>query len=193
MFASAPWDQSLFAAINGARWVLLDWVMPLASSPVVLLGLAVAAVVWTLRQSGLRQAGIVALALAAVVGVSDLTCGVVKKIARRPRPLAVEHGVWAHGDAGWQHWEDPPGGGKSSFPSAHAANAMAATVVLLTVGGWRRRVLWLPGIVGYSRIYLGKHYPTDVLAGFAVGLAVGLVISVLVQSFRSRGAASPGG
>lgn len=193
MFVSASWDQSLFWTINGARFVLLDWLMPLVSSHVVLLGLAVAAVVWTLRRSGLRQAGVVALTLAVAVGVSDVTAGVLKKIAHRPRPLAVEHGVWAHGDEGWQRWENPPGAGKSSFPSAHAANAAAAAVVLLAVAGWRRRVLWLPGVVGYSRIYLGKHYPTDVLAGFAVGLAVGLVISVLVQSFRSRGAASPGG
>lgn len=193
MFASAPWDQSLFLAINGARCALLDWFMPLFSSSVVLFGLAVAAVMLTFRRVGLRRTVVLALAMAAAVGVSDLTAGVVKKIAHRPRPLAVEHGVWAYGDEGWRRWENPPGAGRTSFPSAHAANAMAAAVVLFAVGGWQRRVLWLPVIVGYSRIYLGKHYPADVLAGFAVGFAVGLVVWGWAQCLTARGVASPGG
>ncbi|MFN4034033.1 MAG: phosphatase PAP2 family protein [Fimbriimonadales bacterium] len=58
-----------------------------------------------------------------------------------------------------------------SFPSAHAANMSAVAGVATAL--WGRRALlylgWLPLIVGLSRVYVGVHYPSDVLAGWAIG------------------------
>lgn len=63
-----------------------------------------------------------------------------------------------------------------SFPSGHAATSFAVATVLALV--YRQR--WLQGLVmlvaaliAYSRIYLGHHYPSDVLAGMILGMAVG--------------------
>ncbi|WP_407541078.1 phosphatase PAP2 family protein [Deinococcus radiomollis] len=77
--------------------------------------------------------------------------------------------------------------GDSSFPSGHSsmAAALAVTVVaLLWRTPWRWPVLVLgviyTVIMGLSRVYLGVHYPTDVLAGWALGVAWAVGVAVLL-------------
>ncbi len=69
-------------------------------------------------------------------------------------------------------------GGMWGFMSSHAANTMALTVFLgLTLPHRFRLFIWLlllwTLITGYSRVYLGAHYPGDVLAGYALGALLG--------------------
>lgn len=97
---------------------------------------------------------------------------------------------------------DPPGG--LSFPSGHS---MIAAALYLTLGVLIARALptrrlrvfavatgaFLTMIIGISRIYLGVHYPTDVLAGWTAGAAWALVCGLLVQLLGRRGvSAVPG-
>ncbi len=67
----------------------------------------------------------------------------------------------------------------SSFPAGHAATAFAGAVLLSSL---RPRLapwfLLLATVIGFSRIYVGVHYPTDVLAGAALGAAVGGVAAL---------------
>jgi len=63
----------------------------------------------------------------------------------------------------------------SSFPSGHTAAAFAAAAALFFAG---EKKLWKPALVlailiAFSRMYLYVHYPTDILAGIAVGIAAG--------------------
>ena len=84
----------------------------------------------------------------------------VKRIVRRPRPDLV--GLPARG-------RTPS---KLSFPSAHAASTFAAATAyapLLPGVPWRS----LGAVMALSRVVLGVHYPTDVLAGAALGIVVG--------------------
>lgn len=80
-------------------------------------------------------------------------------------------------------WTSPAPESSYSFPSGHAtfSAAVAAAVLLLA---WRTRWRWVCAVagalfalvVGYSRVYLGVHYPSDIVAGWA--LSVGWVVGV---------------
>jgi len=76
-----------------------------------------------------------------------------------------------------------------SFPSGHTALAFAtATTLALDYKKWYVVVpafLWA-GSVGYSRMYLGKHYPGDVLAGAAIGVASGYFSHWLTKKMFSN-------
>ena len=95
-----------------------------------------------------------------------LVDGVIKPLVARPRPSIV---------ATDPPRDLPPLPRTYSFPSGHAASTFGAAVAVSRM--WpRTRVLWwvLALLIGYSRIYLGHHYPLDVAGGAAMGIAIAL-------------------
>ncbi len=122
--------------------------------------------------------------LIVLVIVVSVLAALIKLVVGRERPYEVMSGVNAVSFGGFSRESD------SSFPSAHAARAFAMAVIL-SYGVPRLRALALIGtavMIGISRIYLGVHWPSDVLAGALVGAAAALTIIKIgkVQGLYSR-------
>lgn len=183
-FHTPSWELALFRWINdGWRCPVLDMAMPLISSPAFLWALALfGAAVLAVRRGPVLSA---VLCLGLSVGLSDLATSAIKDSAQRVRPYHQLELTWYVDSDAWV--QRPPGyasakHGGSSYPSAHAANAAAAAAVLFLL--FRARIVWLiPLCVGVSRVYLGKHYPLDVVSGWCTGLAVAAVVLPLCAIF----------
>ena len=95
--------------------------------------------------------------------VSSAVTGLLKKMVNKPRPYETYDDIYP----------DVRESG-NSFPSGHTSLAFSmATSLLLTTEKWYYAApayVWAIG-VGYSRIYLGQHYPSDVIAGAVTGAA----------------------
>jgi len=114
-----------------------------------------------------------AAVLLALAAGAFLTNVLLKPLVARPRPYADTAGAlyrwWREAGASFER--------DLSFPSGHATAAMAAMSALFFLERRAKRARWLylfPALVmGFSRLYLVVHYPTDVLAGLLTGLLAG--------------------
>lgn len=102
------------------------------------------------------------VASAGVVAAHGVSIG-VKRVVRRPRPLDERVAV---------HVDTPS---RLSFPSSHATSTTAAAVLFSGLTGRNLVAALVPPML-VSRLVLGVHYPTDVLAGAALGGAVAAVL-----------------
>ncbi len=170
-------------------WInpVADKIMALVSDfdlfkfPLILLALLL--LIWGRFQERLF---IILFLLCLLIGDTGIVNG-LKHMINRPRPLQAIAAVRVVSlDQVRLATIDPQPGGHS-FPSGHTCNNVALALVAFTLyGGWTN-LFWLWAILmGYSRIYVGAHYPTDVLASWFIALAYTWLILRATESLWRR-------
>ena len=146
--------------------------------------LAAALVGWWRADRGLRTRGLVGAGTVAGAGLLDQ---ILKHLLCRARPSTAEAGAF------FVHFPCVPAGyAYASFPSGHATMAFAVAVLLaLWYPRWAGAFLGLAVLVGLSRVVLGSHFPSDVVAGALLGGGVALVVHGCVPAARRAEAAVP--
>lgn len=167
-------DTSVFLAINGPHSPFFDNFMTMFTGRFIWIPMY-AMVLWIFFKSCRWQAAIVyLLALIAAICLTDQTCAsLIRPLVERLRPSNLDNPI-----SEVTYIVDNYRGGNYGFPSCHAANSFALAVFLATFVKRRSFTIFIIGwalLNSYTRLYIGVHYPGDLLVGALVGSAYGLL------------------
>jgi undecaprenyl-diphosphatase len=174
-------DWSLFHAMNAgvaARDWLEDPVTAFSEAAVPLYAMATIALWFLARPYGHARWKLASLSGLTAAAIALAANQVISHLWDRPRPFAAHHAM--------THLLAAPSP-DPSFPSDHAAAAFAIAFAVLTfsrVAG--AAFLACATLIGLSRIALGLHYPSDVLAGVVVGWAAAMLVTRLGEAWMAR-------
>jgi membrane-associated phospholipid phosphatase len=173
-----------WAVAHRTAWLtgVLRVVTWLGSMVVIIPLAAIVGLFFAVRRRRWRPLALLAAAVAGAVGLYDI----VKPLVSRPRPPQA---IWIGHFRG------------ASFPSGHAAQSIAFyTMLAIVLGTGRSRraktALWgaaalIVAVVGASRIYLGAHWLTDVLGGYALGACWIAVVIIVMLAIPLPGTGKP--
>ena len=178
-------DTEILLAINGwhAPWAdKLMWIISAKATWIPLYVLLIGLLIWRYRKPAptavkwlqrVPACVVMIVVIALAVGAADfIASGILKDLVARPRPTRVPE------LEGVLHLVNGYRSGQYGFVSSHAANTMACALLFSLV--WRNKIatcglmLWVAANC-YSRMYLGVHYPTDILGGLMIGTLTALV------------------
>jgi undecaprenyl-diphosphatase len=159
----------IFNAINGlaTRSPLLNEIMIFSAKNIVYIIPLIILVLWFKHgENNKRDAVFVAFS----VGIALLLSYLTKSFYYHPRPFAIGLGV--------DLVSDSP---SSSFPSDHTTSMFALSLALHFLRRYRLSIISfvLAFLVGFSRIFIGVHFPFDILGGIAFG-AIGALVALLI-------------
>ena len=185
-------DTEILLAINGwhAPWAdTLMWIISAKETWIPLYLLLIGLLVWRYRQPATTRVKwmqkvpacvLMIIVIGLAVGAADfIASGILKDWVARPRPSRVPE------LEGVLHLVNGYKSGRYGFVSSHAANTMACGLLFSLI--WRKKIttcglmLWVAANC-YSRMYLGVHYPLDILGGLIVGVLVAWAAFVMLKS-----------
>ena len=187
-------DTEVLLAINGwhAPWAdTLMWIISARVTWIPLYLLLMGLLVWRFHKpvstsikwlQKVPACVVMIVMLGLAVGVADfIASGILKDLVARPRPTRVPE------LEGVLHLVNGYKSGIYGFVSSHAANTMALALLFSLI--WRNKIatiglmLWVAANC-YSRMYLGVHYPTDILGGLIVGSLVAVLAYWVLRWIR---------
>jgi len=195
-------DKTLLLFIN-REWTnpFLDWLMATFTSFDVWMPILVVVVLLLLWRGNFRVRSFVIVTLLTIGFTDGVFTQSMKKLINRPRPsqalaqvreVSLEKatpailGVWKPVQVSLSDPPEAPVIGRS-FPSGHAMNnTVIATLAVLFFGRLGALYIIPAGIVSYSRIYCGSHWPSDVIVSIVLGVGFSLILASIVNLVYQR-------
>jgi undecaprenyl-diphosphatase len=172
------WDKSLLLFLNGIHSDFSDFIMYWISARFTWFPFYLFLLFFVIRNYKLRTIDVLIFVAILITASDMISYHCFKEVFHRLRPChdpsinSMVHLVY--GECG----------GKYGFVSSHAANTFATALFMIQILG--KKIKWLTpvmliwaAIVSYSRIYLGVHFPFDVLCGAILGMIIGIAIGKL--------------
>lgn len=174
-------DQEAFLSINeGLSNAFFDWLMPILRNPYTWAPLYLFIIIFCIKNYGKRGVLII-LFTVITFGISDFTSSsLVKKSVQRIRPcndIEFKENVNIRVRCGSGY----------SFTSSHATNhfAMASFLIMVFYRRWKH-ILWIgllwAAMISFAQVYVGVHYPLDVLAGAVLGCSIGYIVGLAFRA-----------
>ena len=172
------WDKEVFLFLNGLGSSSWDGFWMFMTNKWGSIPLYILLLLLSIRFLGWKSTGVLLVAVALLITTTDQLANFFKYGVGRLRPCHDEQLFEA------MRLVKSSCGGKFGYFSAHAASSMALAMFFSVI--LRKRIRWVPYllllwaiVVGYSRIYIGVHFPGDVLTGILIGMFFGWLYAKL--------------
>jgi undecaprenyl-diphosphatase len=178
-------DKTILLAINSFHSSFLDVVMFYLSEIWIFTPFFIYLIYLIYKKIGIKKTSILIVFVAILITLCDQTATVTKKSVKRFRPthnIEIKDNLLIV-----KNYR----GGTYGFFSGHAANTFGIAMFLFLLFNKQTKAsrfvffIWA-GLVSYSRMYLGVHYPSDIFVGMSVGLFFGFVVYQLQKLYFLR-------